>query len=198
MNYTSPGNNTWVRWEKRQCIYMLSLLSHSNTWLLNDTLKGRRAWTDILQVLKDHSCQLRQTLLDLKSYINPSAVIVGDFVLINRQVIQEKKLENLWRQRHHKSNRPNRYLHKTQTPKNILSFSSPWNFCWTWPHKNVTDTKKWQEKSLNKYRKTEIASCLLSDYHGLRWDVTNNDKNPHNLLETTQHTTKWKLDQGKI
>lgn len=31
MNYTSPGNHTWVRWRKRQCIYLLSFLSHSNT-----------------------------------------------------------------------------------------------------------------------------------------------------------------------
>lgn len=31
----SPGNQTSVRWKIRQCSYLLSLLSHSNTWLLN-------------------------------------------------------------------------------------------------------------------------------------------------------------------
>jgi exonuclease III len=44
--------------------------------------------------------------------------------------------------------------------------------------------------NFNRYKKTEITSCILSDHHGLKLDFNNrNNKKAYKLMETEQLST---------
>ena len=52
--------------------------------------------------------------------------------------------------------------------------------------------------SLNRYKKIEMTSCILSDHHGLNLNFNNiNKQKAYKLIESEQPSIKWLLDQCK-
>lgn len=101
----------------------------------------------------------------------------------NGQVImRETKQRNNETNRVPDSNGPNRYVSNIHpNTKNYSFFSAPHRAFSTIDH--IISHKA----SLNRYKKIELAPCILSDHHGLKVDFNNNRNNG-------KSTYSWKLN----
>jgi hypothetical protein len=97
-------------------------------------------------------------------------------------------METETKQRHsetnkdYEPNRSDRYLQNISPQTRDYSFISA-------PHGTFSKIDRiiGHKISLNRYKKTEIIPCILSDHHGLRLDL-NNNKNNRKLAHP------WKLN----
>jgi hypothetical protein len=128
---------------------------------------------------------INHILMDLKSQIDLNTVVVGDCNTPLSPIDSWSRFKNKTKNNsrvkwHHRLKRPDRHLlsipswnstiHSSQQP---MELSPKWAYLWS--------------QSLNKYKKTEITPCILSDHNAIKLELNNKRSN-------RKYSNNWRLN----
>jgi hypothetical protein len=127
---------------------------------------------------------IKHTLKDLKAHIDSKTGVVGDFNTslspIDRSPRQKNQQRNPRAKWHQRSNEPNWCLQTISSNNSTIYIvlSIPWNFLQNRPYLRA---------SLNKFKKTDITPCILSDHNAIKLEINNKSS-------SRKYANNWRLN----